>query len=266
MLASFAFSLPKRKIFIFPDDFRENSGNTAIGSLDVLIKPGYAILVSSMDNYNVIFNLPESPADKSEFISFGESVIDCFNLNPVLVSFNTEDQTTSKSYRIEMEYSFVIPADHESNAKLANMLAMCKSQIIHSVIERILSTEINLTLNQFFRNSPKSSNLFLVHAPEKLLTKKGIKIGESKVKTHAMIISLYQKIRDKGNKRNRKRLLYRSPAPKISSDFIIQKENLSASFINQLDEIFQKNLKCTLMPLFGADTIKAKIINIFEQG
>lgn len=264
-LSSCAFSFPKRKMFLFTKEYIKYPGNIPDGPFEAAIESGYAILVSNGVNYSVEFNKDGNSDNFVVSIPFRKKIVDCFSLNPASISFKTEEQISTKSFLIEVAYSYNLPSDNENLAKFASMLALCDSGKIRKIIENILISETNVSLSQYLRNSLGSSAPTLEQVSEKPIHKNENKTEEIDQKKHT-IFNFYKIIQDQGIKRNRKRLVYLPPSPKVASISINNEENLSTSLKDQLNELLSKNLQSTLLTLFGTVSLNAEIINIQEQG
>ena len=260
-----AFSLPKRKEFLFPDDFNYSSGNIPDGPLEAVIKPGYALLMSCGSNYSVKFNYGENLNNFHLSLAFREKIIDCFELNPASISFTAEGQNFSKSFLIEVAYSYELLIDNENMTNFANMLAQCDSRKIRKIIESILISESKIALSHYFRDSSGSSPLLLGQSSEKSFDENDIKTAELNQKKHS-IFNFYKRIQGQGIKRNRKRQVYLSPSLEATSIFIDHEKSPSTTLKDQLNELLEINLRRTLITLFGINSIKAKVLNIHEQG
>ncbi len=165
-LTSCAFSFPRRKKFLFPDDQINSSGDILTGPLEAVIKPGYALLVGNWPIFSVKFNNVNNPDNLEVFLSFKEMVIDCFTLDPSSFSFEFEDITFSKTFLIELAYSFILPTGTENTVRFANMLALFDSGNIRKIIESVLMSETKIAISQYVRNSPELSDYPLSRVQE----------------------------------------------------------------------------------------------------
>ena len=263
-LTSCAFSFPKRKKLLFPDDLI-GSGNILQGPLEAVIKPGYALLVKSREDYSVKFNTSDNSENFEVSLAFREKLIDCFNLKPSSISFSCrEDQKLAKSFLFEVTYGYDIPADNENMVKFANMLALFDSGNIRKIIESVLISEAKIALSQYYRNSPEPSANPLNQVQEKPIDNKKNASRELEQKKYWMVQFFYKKVKDRGIKRNRKRPVYFMPSHEATALVANHEETFSPSLKDQLNELLAANLQNTLTYLFGTDCIKAKIINIHE--
>ena len=195
-----AFSFPKRKKILIPDDFFNFSGDFPDGPQEAEIKPGYALLVGSRANYSVKFNNNDNSDIFEVSLAFREKIIDCFNLNPASISFNTKDQRSIKSFLIEVEYSFDLPTDIENTAIFANMLALCDSTRIRKIIESILSSETEMVLSHFFLNSSMPFALPLGQVPEKPIRNAENITKGLEQKKHTLFFNFFKKAKTRSLK------------------------------------------------------------------
>lgn len=264
-LSNCAFSIPQIKVFRIPDDFINFSSDIPDGPLTAVIKPGYTLLVSTRGNYKTWINPKNNIDDLEVSLIHQEKIIDCYNINPASISFNKEDNIHTKSFIIELAYSFDLPNKHESLNPLTKMFELCDSRSIREIIERVLVSEAKATFGHYYRNSgdrfPFSNNqsqLKKIRNNQKF----GIEFGQ---KTIVIFLKLINRSKNQVIKRNRKRLLYLSPKPATIAVSKNKEYNLSQSLIDILNESFASNLQKPMRLLFGADIIRAKIIKINEQ-
>ena len=164
-----AFSFPKPKKLLIPDDLTNNFIDFPVGPLKTAIKPGYALLIRSRANYSAKFNDEGNSDDFEVFLTHNEEVIDCFNLNPGSITLYAENKTSMKSFLIELTYSFDLPNRHEEMAKFSNMLTMFEGRKILEIIEDFLISETRISINQYFGGFNGSSFISTAHPSEKSL-------------------------------------------------------------------------------------------------
>lgn len=265
-LSHCAFSLPKRKKFLFPDHLNNPTDDYPSGPFEAVIKPGFALLVGSRENYSVKFNNRIDSENFEVSLTFREKILDCFNLNPASISFNIDDQSFVKSFFIEVEYVYDLPSGQENMAKFANMLALCDSGKIRKIIENNLISEIKVALGQYFRNSSGFTANPFKQVYEEPIGKKENTSKELDQKKYSMVINFYKKVKDQVIKRNRKRPVYLNPSHSVAASPKNYEENLSPSIRDQINDLLAMNLQSSMLTLFGTNIIVAKINKIQEQG
>jgi hypothetical protein len=265
-LSNCAFSIPQTHKYLFPDDFTNASGDIPDGPFKAAVKPGYALLISSRKNYSVRFNDSDNSDNLEMSLGHQEKIIDCFNINPASISFKTEENSRSKSFLIELVYSFELPVEHKNINQFLKIFELSDSKIIREIIEKILVSEVKVSINQYFWDTAGLFSFSTDQTQKKITSDNSKMAGEFKQKTNGMFLNISSKFQKQVIKRNRKRPIYLSPA--ISTDAYPKNtdENLSPSLVDILNGSLTINLKNTMLNLFGADIIKAKILKINEQG
>ncbi len=263
-LTSCAFSFPKRKTLLIPDDLNNFNKENLFGPLEAVVKPGYALLVKNRNNYSVKFNDQAISEGVKISITFSERVIGCFNLKPSSLSIKNE-QVFSKSISAELTYRFDLPADNSSSVNFAAMLALFDPGDFRKIIECTLKAETKIALNQFFRNSSGISaftsdrivgepiNIYEKY-PEKLVRKK-----------YSRFPDFYNKDNRYGIKRNRKRPIYLSPRHETAAIKDVFKANLTPTMTEIINEILAKNLQKTLFSIFGTNFVITQITHMKEE-
>jgi len=261
-----AFSFPRRKKVLFPDDRFNVTEDTVDGPLKASVKPGYALLVKRNTEYSLVFNACDNLENIEKSLAFRDKIIDCFNINPGSIPFIVNDQILSRSFFVEVAYDYDLPAGKKNIIKYASMLALFDADNFYEIIKSLLMAETEFSLNQYLRNHSESFTYTLQEANDDPSEKKENISKEVRQNNYSQLFNFHKKDFRNGLKRNRRRPIYPKPISAASALLRDHENNSSLSLLDELNKLFEINLQTALKTLFGTVFLKAKISHIQEQG